>query len=119
MDPKQFVESRYYILCISSLQHHDAVCDYALSEFLGVLSRALYIDLCWAHIISPSASKRALHEMLDTVPSNKIFGYGGDYRYPELSYAHARSPQPLRSRAIRSVLGPPGLTACGQRYGVR
>ncbi len=49
----------------------------------------VHIDLCWAHIISPSAARRALHEMLDTVPANKIFGFGGDYRYPELSYAHA------------------------------
>ena len=26
--------------------------------------------------------------MLDSVPANKIFGFGGDYRYPELSYGH-------------------------------
>ena len=50
----------------------------------------VHIDLCWAHIISASATRRALHEMLETVPANKIFGYGGDYRYPELSYAHAK-----------------------------
>ena len=31
---------------------------------------------------------------------------------------HARSPQPLRSPAIRSALGPSGLTVCGQRRGV-
>ena len=60
----------------------------------------VYIDLCWAHIISPSASRRALHEMLDTVPSNKILGYGGDYRYPELSYAHAK----MARRNIAQVL---------------
>ena len=60
----------------------------------------VYIDLCWAHIISPSASRRALHEMLETVPSNKIFGYGGDYRYPELSYAHAK----IARRNIAQVL---------------
>ena len=60
----------------------------------------VYIDLCWAHIISPSAARRALHEMLDTVPSNKIFGYGGDYRYPELSYAHAK----MARRNIAQVL---------------
>ena len=34
--------------------------------------------------------QRALHEIRDTVPSNKCFGYGGDYRYPELSYARAK-----------------------------
>ncbi|MDE0263687.1 MAG: amidohydrolase family protein [Bryobacterales bacterium] len=60
----------------------------------------VYVDLCWAHIISPSASRRALHEFLDTVPSNKIFGYGGDYRYPELSYAHAK----MARRNISQVL---------------
>ena len=40
------------------------------------------------HIVSPTAARTALHEMLDMVPANKIFGFGGDYRYPELSYAH-------------------------------
>ncbi|MCP5117389.1 MAG: amidohydrolase family protein [bacterium] len=55
---------------------------------LAKLFPNVHIDFCWAHIISPSASKRALHEFLETVPVNKIFGYGGDYRYPELSYAH-------------------------------
>ncbi len=45
-------------------------------------------DFCWMHIVSPTAARRALHEMLDMVPANKIFGFGGDYRYPELSYAH-------------------------------
>ncbi len=48
----------------------------------------VHIDFTWAHIISPGVSRRALHEFLDTVPVNKIFGFGGDYRYPELSYAH-------------------------------
>ncbi len=60
----------------------------------------VHIDLCWAHIFSPSAARRALHEMLDTVPSNKIFGYGGDYRYPELSYAHAK----IARRNVAQVL---------------
>jgi glucuronate isomerase len=55
---------------------------------LAKLFQNVYIDFCWAHIISPAVSRRALHEFLETVPVNKIFGYGGDYRYPELSYAH-------------------------------
>jgi hypothetical protein len=48
----------------------------------------VYVDFCWMHIVSPSAARSALHEMLDAVPANKLFGFGGDYRYPELSYAH-------------------------------
>ena len=60
---------------------------------LSVLAKLfpnVYVDFCWAHIISPSVSRNTLHQMLETVPVNKIFGFGGDYRYPELSYAHAR-----------------------------
>jgi predicted TIM-barrel fold metal-dependent hydrolase len=49
----------------------------------------VHADFCWAHIISPAASRGALHEFLETIPYNKIFGFGGDYRYPELSYAHS------------------------------
>ena len=48
----------------------------------------VYADFCWMHVVSPSAARAALDEMLDSVPANKIFGFGGDYRYPELSYAH-------------------------------
>jgi uncharacterized protein len=47
-------------------------------------------DLCWLHIISPSAAKRLLHELIETVPSNKILGYGGDFFHVEGAYAHAQ-----------------------------
>lgn len=60
---------------------------------LSVLAKIfanVHADFCWAHIISPSVSRRTLHEFLETVPANKIFGFGGDYRYPELSYGHAK-----------------------------
>jgi hypothetical protein len=30
-----------------------------------------------------------LHEYLDTIPSNKVFGFGGDCRYAEQSYGHS------------------------------
>ncbi len=49
----------------------------------------VYIDLCWLHMISPIHARSALSEWLDTVPSNKIFGFGGDYRFIEGVYGHA------------------------------
>jgi len=58
---------------------------------LSVLAKLfpnVYADFCWAHIVSPSVSRRALHEFLEMIPLNKISGFGGDYRYPELSYGH-------------------------------
>ena len=39
----------------------------------------VYIDLCWAHIISPYAARNAFYEMLYVLPYTKIFGFGGDY----------------------------------------
>jgi hypothetical protein len=58
---------------------------------LSVLAKLfpnVHVDFCWTHIVSPTAACSALHEFLDMVPVNKISGFGGDYRYPELSYAH-------------------------------
>ncbi len=39
----------------------------------------VYIDMCWAHIISPQASVAAMIEWIDSVPLNKISAFGGDY----------------------------------------
>jgi hypothetical protein len=55
---------------------------------LAKLFPNVHVDFCWMHIVSPFAARQALRTMLDMVPANKIFGFGGDYRYPELSYAH-------------------------------
>lgn len=66
---------------------------YPYQEELGVLVKLfpnVYADFCWAHIISPPGSRRTLDEYLETVPVNKIMGFGGDYRFPELTYAHAK-----------------------------
>lgn len=50
--------------------------------------RNVYIDMCWAHIISPFASRRALSEFLDSVPASKICAFGGDYHIVDAVYGH-------------------------------
>ncbi len=47
------------------------------------------IDFCWMWIINPAAGRRALSEALDTVPANKIHGFGGDFIFVEGTYGHA------------------------------
>ncbi|MCY1719450.1 amidohydrolase family protein [Prolixibacteraceae bacterium Z1-6] len=37
--------------------------------------RNVYIDLCWLYIISPTYSRRYLHEWLETIPANKIIAF--------------------------------------------
>ncbi len=38
----------------------------------------IYADLCWVHIISPEVGRCLLHELIETVPGNKITAFGGD-----------------------------------------
>ncbi len=60
----------------------------------------VYPDLCWMYIISPYISKQLLHELIETVPSNKILGFGGDSICVEGAYAHCR----MARRVISEVL---------------
>ena len=65
---------------------------YPYQEELAVLAKNfanVTVDFCWMWVINPSAGRRALSDMLDTVPANKIHGFGGDYIFAEGSYGHA------------------------------
>lgn len=50
----------------------------------------VYLDMCWLAIISPTTTRLWLHQWLETVPVNKILAFGGDYLFPEGTYAHAK-----------------------------
>lgn len=60
----------------------------------------VYADMAWTYIIGPAAAERLLGDLLDSVPVNKILGFGGDYNFAEGAYAHAR----LARRSIGRVL---------------
>jgi len=59
--------------------------------------RNVFLDMSWIYVISPSYAERYLHEWLETVPSNKIMAFGGDYHNVENSYGHS-----LMARAVVS-----------------
>jgi len=67
---------------------------YPYYQEMGVLAKHfknVYADMSWVYVISPTASKRILHEWLDVIPNNKIFGFGGDcFITPEMVYSHAK-----------------------------
>ncbi len=46
------------------------------------------MKVCWNHIISPEGARAQLSEMLECVPVNKIFAFGGDQTYPEQVIGH-------------------------------
>jgi len=60
----------------------------------------VYADLCWVHIISPEIGRRLLHELIETVPGNKIMAYGGDSITVEMAYGHARMARQVVARVL-------------------
>ncbi len=60
----------------------------------------VFIDMCWAHIISPAASMHALDDFLDAVPYNKISAFGGDYRLVDGIYGHLYMARQNVSRVL-------------------
>ena len=68
-----------------SLQH----CGYPYINELAAMAKLnenVYPDLCWLHIIAPSAARFLLHLLIEGVPSNKVFGFGGDFATIEGTY---------------------------------
>jgi len=61
---------------------------YQLIQVLAKMYPNVYLDMCWAHILSPAASISALNEWLDSVPAGKIIAFGGDYCFVDGVYAH-------------------------------
>jgi len=58
------------------------------------------IDMSWTYVISPSFASRFLNEAIETVPSDKILAFGGDYQVPEGAYAHAMLCREVVARVL-------------------
>jgi len=75
-----------YHLSFPSL--HDAV-------IIGKNFGNVYLNLCWTHIMSPTLARQGMRELLDFVPVNKVFAFGGDYHAPAVDkvVGHLRMAQ--------------------------
>ena len=60
----------------------------------------VYADMTWLEIISPSISRALLHELIETVPGNKIAAFGGDAITVEMAYAHAKMTREVVTRVL-------------------
>jgi len=60
----------------------------------------VFIDMCWAHIVSPNASVNSLLEWFCTVPLNKISAFGGDYLFVDGVYGHLKLAQQNVAKAL-------------------
>ena len=56
---------------------------------LGKMFPNVWLDMCWVWIISPRAGREMLHEMIETLPLNKVTAFGEDYIFVEGTYGHS------------------------------
>jgi uncharacterized protein len=63
-----------------------------------------YIDLCWAWIINPIATKDFLKKAVLTMPANKLFTFGGDYIPVEPVVGHASLARRGIALALRELV---------------
>jgi len=60
----------------------------------------VYFNLCWIHDVSADLYGSILQRVCEILPSNKVFGFGGDYKIVECIYAAQKTAR----RAIISLL---------------
>jgi predicted TIM-barrel fold metal-dependent hydrolase len=77
---------------------------YQQTTALGKMFANVYLDMCWAHTISPEASRAALSEWLDALPCNKISAFGGDSFFVDGVYSHALMMRDNVSRVLAEKL---------------
>lgn len=62
------------------------------------------IDMCWAWIIDPAASKEFLKSFIAAAPATKVLTFGGDYIPVECVAGHARLARRGIARALRELV---------------
>jgi uncharacterized protein len=78
-------------------------CGYPYGRDLLAMAKNLpnvVTDMCWIYIISPSFAYDFLNEAIETLPADKVLGFGGDYVIPAGSYGHAKLCRRIVSRVL-------------------
>jgi uncharacterized protein len=70
----------------------------------------VYVDLCWAWSIDPFSACDFVRRCLHAVPSNKLFGFGGDTGWPTSAAAYAIQARRWLTRALEAEVAAGDLT---------
>lgn len=70
----------------------------------------VHLDMCWSHIIAPSAARQALREFLEAVPVSKIFAFGGDYLLVDGVLGHLRIAHENAAGAVAGLVADKAMT---------
>jgi len=75
---------------------------------LGALAQIfanVYINMSWLEVVSPEAARQYLSEWLTSMPSNKVFAFGGDQKSPFLVCASAEIVRDNLAEALAAKVG--------------
>ena len=70
----------------------------------------VWVDLCWAWSIDPYSSADFVRRFLHAVPSNKLFGFGGDTFWPTSAVAYSIQARRGLQRALEAEIAEGDLT---------
>lgn len=70
----------------------------------------VYLDLCWAWSIDPYSTMDFVRRMIHTVPSHKLFVFGGDTFWPSAAVAYAAQARQWLTRALQAEVDDTFLT---------
>lgn len=93
------------------------------ASMLGKAFPNVWLNLCWAHVISSELALRSIAEWLDLVPVNKVLAFGGDYHnrtivltYGHLTMARSHLAQVLALRIRNGRMSEEDARAVMQRW---
>lgn len=79
-----------------------------------------YLDLCWCYLVSQEISRASINEIIDSVPVNKIHGFGGDYIWAvENVYGHLVMARETLAEALSERVARGQLDLDGARHVLR
>jgi predicted TIM-barrel fold metal-dependent hydrolase len=70
----------------------------------------VWIDMCWAWTIDPSSSLEFVRRFLHSVPTNKLFAFGGDTTSPTNTVGYAIQARRWLTRALEAEIAAQDLT---------
>jgi uncharacterized protein len=90
----QYPQARFDLYHLGIPFSRDAV-------FMAKQFANISLNLCWTHSLSPTQTTAGINELLDTVPINKVFAFGGDYASSaDLALGHLHLAKENISRAF-------------------
>lgn len=70
----------------------------------------VYLDFCWAWSIDPPGTAAFLRQVLHTIPTNKVFVFGGDACWPAQTVGYAAQCRKWLTRALAAEVAAGDLT---------